>query len=183
MVDRPKILTAEDLMNLPTGMGERYELVEGELIRMSPAGGKHGAIANKIAGYIFLYLQKNPIGVGLTAETGYRTRGDDKTVRAPDYSFIRSEKIPAEGIPEGYLTIVPDLVVEVVSPHDKADEIDQKTQEWLNFGVPLVWVVYPKTHRILVFKQGETHVFKAEDTITGEAVLPDFRIRVDEFFT
>ena len=51
------------------------------------------------------------IGVGVTAETGFYTRGDNRTVHAPDYAFIRRGKIPADG----QLDITPDLVVEVIS--------------------------------------------------------------------
>lgn len=180
----PKLFTDEDLRELPTGQGERYELVEGELRVMAAAGGKHGLVANSIAGEFYFYLKTHRSGVGVTAETGFYTRGDKLTVRAPDYAYIAKEKVAPEGLPDGYLNIVPDMVVEVISPHDRASDVDQKMQEWLNFGVQTVWVVYPNTERVFVYTRGEQSptVYTADDTITGGRVLPDFAVPVNVFF-
>ena len=179
-----RVWTDADLFALPTGKGERYELVEGELRIMAPPGGKHGQVADAISGEFYLYLKTHRTGVGVTAETGFYTRGDTHTVRAPDYAYISGEKVPAGGLPEGYLDIAPDLVVEVISPHDRAEDVDQKTQEWLAFGARIVWVVYPTTGRIFVYAQGERSptVYGREDTITGGDVLPGFSVAVGTFF-
>lgn len=177
-------LTDADLLALPRGQGERYELVEGELRVMTPAGGRHGQIVDTISGEFYLFLKAHRLGIGVTAETGFYTRGDNRTVRAPDYAFIRAEQVPAEGLPEGYLDIPPDLVVEVISPHDRAEAIDQKIEEWLAFGVRAVWVVYPRTERVFVFTQDDPRpsIFTREDTLTGGAVLPGFAVTVQTFF-
>ena len=179
-----RVWTDADLLALPTGMGERYELIEGELQVMAAAGGKHGKVASTISGEFYLHLKAHQSGVGVTAETGFYTRGDTQTVRAPDYAYIRKEKVPSAGLPDGYLNIVPDLVVEVISPTDRAGEVDQKTQEWLDFGVEIVWVVYPTTERVFVYTRGERSpaLFTREDTITGGRVLPDFAVPVRTFF-
>lgn len=176
--------TDTDLAALPTGQGERYELVEGELRVMAPAGGKHGQVADAISGEFYLFLKAHKAGIGVTAETGFYTRGDTQTVRAPDYAYIPKEKIPAAGLPEGYLSLVPGLVVEVISPSDRASDVDEKTQEWLAFGVEIVWVVYPNTARIFVYRQGERSpvVFTRDDTIDGGTVLPGFSVPVKTFF-
>ena len=177
-------MTAEDLASLPSGMGKRYELVEGELVEMAAAGGKHGHVAGNFLGRVFAYLENNPIGQVLTAETGFYTRGDENTVRAPDMAFIRSEQIPESGIPDGYLHIIPDLVVEVVSPTDRAAEVEQKVQEWLTFGVRLVWVAYPSTQRVMAYQAGLTNVaiLNERDALDGRDVLPGFSQKAGVFF-
>jgi Uma2 family endonuclease len=181
---RTRPMTADDLLALPSGMGQRYELIEGELMVTAAAGGRHGAIAQKVAGEMYVYLQNNPIGILLAAETGFYTRGDENTVRAPDLAFIRNEKIPPEGISDSYLHIVPDLVLEVVSPNDRAGEVDDKIQEWLNFGAPVVWVAYPSSSRMMVYRKGEANavILNAGDTLDGGSVLPGFQRVVTDFF-
>jgi Uma2 family endonuclease len=179
-----RLWTDTDLRELPTGQGERYELVEGELRVMAAAGGKHGLVANNIAGEFYTYLKAHQLGVGVTAETGFYTRGDNHTVRAPDYAYIAAAQVPPDGLPEGYLNVVPELVVEVVSPHDRAGEVDEKIQEWLAFGVQVVWVVYPNTERVFVYTRGQASptVYRADDTITGGDALPGFAVAVSVFF-
>lgn len=179
-----KTFTDADLLNLPMGMGERYELIDGELFTMPPAGNEHGFVADVISGEVYIYLKQNKIGIGLAAETGFYTRGDKRTVRAPDYAFVTQEKIPEDGLPKGFSDIVPDLVVEVVSPGDSASYMEQKTLEWLEFGVRLVWVIYPDSLRVHVYQQGERNpvILSAEDTLTGGDVLPGFELNVRALF-
>jgi Uma2 family endonuclease len=179
-----KVFTADDLLALPMGMGQRYELIEGELLTMAPAGNEHGFVAGAVFGKVFMYLQTTDIGVGLAAETGFYTRGDKSTVRTPDYAFLTHQKIPEDGLPKGFSDIVPDLVAEVVSPNDSASYVEQKTLEWLAFGVRLVWVIYPDSQRVHVYQQGERNpvILTAEDTLTGGDVLPGFKLPVRNLF-
>lgn len=184
MSDKLQDMLAADLRQLASDNGERYELIEGELITMAPAGNQHGAIASTLGGEIYLYLKQNPLGKGLAAETGFLTRGDSRTVRAPDYAFIPHDRIPKDGLPDGFSQIVPALVAEVVSPHDSADYVERKIHEWLAFGVGLVWVIYPKTQHVHVYHgESATHrLLTAEDTLDGEDILPNFRLPVRVIF-
>lgn len=179
-----RTITADELLAMPGGHGERYELIEGELIVTAAAGGEHGKIALAFAGELYVYLKDHPIGILVAAETGFYTRSDDRTVRAPDLAFIRSEMIPSEGISKGYLRIAPDLVLEVVSPNDRAAGVDEKVLEWLSFGVKEVWVAYPTTKRIMIYRQGSDSavILNAGDQIDGGGILPGFERAIDLFF-
>src|SRR5512141_1816821 len=109
---QPKtVLTGTDLLDLPMGMGQRYERIEGELITIPPAGYRHGVFALQIGFLLKNYTVQHKAGTVCGAETGFYTRGDDKTVRAPDVAFISYAKLPAGPLPEGFLRIAPDLVV------------------------------------------------------------------------
>ena len=176
-------LTATDLAELPSGMGQRFELIEGELITMPPAGNLHGAVSGYLHGELYVHVRQHKLGKLLSAETGFYTRGDERTVRAPDIAYIPSERIPKDGLPEGFSSIVPALVVEVVSPHDRAAEIEAKVEEWLTFGVSLVWVVYPKTAHVVVYHQDRTSItLKDDDLLDGEDVLSGFSLPIRSIF-
>ena len=179
-----RTMTADELLAMPRGRGERYELIEGELIVTAAAGGKHGVIIGNFSIELGAFLKQNPLGYLVGSETGFYTRRDDRSVRAPDLAFISRERVPSGDFESGYLRIAPDLVVEVVSPNDRAAEVDEKVREWLDFGVKEVWVAYPNTKRIMIYRQGagSAVILNATDQIEGGAVLPGFEREVGLFF-
>ncbi|MCS6872941.1 MAG: Uma2 family endonuclease, partial [Anaerolineae bacterium] len=96
---------------------------------------------------------------------------------------IRAEKVPPEGIPSSFLSIVPDLVVEVVSPGDRSADIAAKVAEWLAFGVETVWIVYPSERTVHVHRQSDTsQVLSGEDLLEGSGVLTGFSVPVRAIF-
>jgi Uma2 family endonuclease len=183
MVTKSGLMTGEDLLKLPMGQGERYELVEGELRIMSPAGGTPGQVASRINYQIHLHVQANKLGETFAAETGFYLRRNPDTVRAPDVAFLAKDRVPPEGLPDGFVPVVPDLVVAVVSPFDTASEVEDKTAAWLKAGVKVVWVVYPSSRRVLVHTApDEIRVFLEDDILDGGKVLPGFQTPVRSWF-
>ena len=117
--------TAEQLLQLPRGK-MRYELVKGELLTMSPSGSEHGVVTIQLSALIAQFVAATGAGLPFGAETGFLIERNPDTVRAPDFAFIRRERIPPGGLPKGYWPGAPDLAVEVVSPNDTAREVDDK---------------------------------------------------------
>ncbi|MDA0748345.1 MAG: Uma2 family endonuclease [bacterium] len=93
----------------------RCELVEGEIIHMSPAGGRHGELANRMATLLSNYVWSKKLGKVYAAETGFYVRRNPDTVRAPDAMFVSNERVAQIGNPVKYLEVSPDLAVEVLS--------------------------------------------------------------------
>jgi len=175
-------MNAEDLFRLPDD-GKRRELVEGEIREMAPAGARYGDTAAALTILLGQYVRENRLGKLLAAETGYRISRDPDTVRAPDVSLVARDRIPPEGVPEGYWNLAPDLVAEVVSPNDTAAEVQSKVQMWLESGVRLVWVVYPNTRSVVVYESlKEITTLTTEDALSGGTVVPGFECRVSEIF-
>jgi Uma2 family endonuclease len=175
-------LTAHELAQLPND-GRRYELVRGELRVMTPAGFRHGRIANTIAYLLTQHVRQHSLGVVCAAETGFRLQEDPDTVRAADAAFVAQTRIPSEEELEGYVSIAPDLVVEVVSPSDAAPEVHSKAIDWLTAGCRLVWVVYPGAQTVTEYRSlQEVQILTAEGTLDGGDVLPGFRHPVREIF-
>lgn len=81
------IQTAEDLFEMPED-GFRYELVQGVLRKMSPAGGEHGEISLFLGGHLMLHVRKHRLGAAYGAETGFKIRTNPDTVLAPDVAFV-----------------------------------------------------------------------------------------------
>ena len=109
-----------------------------------------GLESSEIAGQnyriVVLFLRGRSLGRFFPPDAGYQCFMDDPNkVLRPDASFIRSGRLPGNKTPKGWGRIAPDLVVEVVSPNDIADDVEEKVSVWLNAGVALVWVVYPTT--------------------------------------
>src|SRR4051794_23065726 len=94
-------MTAEELLRL-TDDGKRYELLEGELREIAPAGARHGRIAARLTSLLDQHITTERRGIVLAAETGVRISRNSDTVLAPDVSFVARESIPSEGPPEGY---------------------------------------------------------------------------------
>ena len=79
--------------------------------------------------------------------------------------------------------VVPDLAIEVVSPHDLADDLVEKTLEYFQSGVRLVWVVYPRHRRIYVYDgPGSVRVLQDSDALDGGKVLPGFSLPLSQLF-
>lgn len=109
--------------------------------------------------------------------------GAPDKIRRPDVSCILRDRLPLERLSEGYVETAPDLVVEVVSPNDLAYEVKEKVQEYLGAGVRLVWVVYPPSRTVHVYRlEGAVTVLGADQELSGESVLAGFSCRVGDLF-
>lgn len=79
------------------------------------------------------------------------------------------------------MKVVPDLVVEVVSPNDLFHDVEEKVAEYLTAGVQLVWVVDPIAKMAYVHRQdASSDRVLANDTLSGEDVLPGFECRITD---
>jgi len=175
-------MTAEELIELPAD-DYKYELVEGELIRMPPSGGEHGKLAARLTRLLDEYVEAHDLGTVSTAGAGFILRRTPDTVRAPDASFIAKDRIPTTGIPKSYWPFAPDLAVEVVSPGDRFDEVQTKVADYLTAGTRLVWVVNPTTRTVFVHRSARNvQALAEEDELSGEDVLPGFRCPVRRVF-
>lgn len=176
-------MTADELF-LMKDDGFRYDLVKGELRKMSPAGSEHGAIIIRLTVALGQYVEENDLGEVFAAETGFKLASNPDTVLGPDLAFVCNEKIPPTGIPVKFWPGAPDLAVEVISPGNTRREIEEKIEEYLASGVPLVWIVSPKHRTVTVHKANVEPVILAEsDTLDGENVLPGFHYDIARLFT
>jgi Uma2 family endonuclease len=173
------ILTADELLylHLPD---KQTELVRGKLIVRDPPGYRHGVVASKIARLIANHVHDHSLGIVVAAETGFKLFSNPDTVRAPDAGFLSHDRAP-DPPPVGYPSLAPDLVVEVLSPSDRAGEVQSKVSDWLNAGSRLVWVLDPGRRRAIIYRaDGSVDVLRERDALDGEDVLPGFSCSLAE---
>jgi Uma2 family endonuclease len=177
------VVTADELLALPAGMGKRYELVAGELRATSPSGWRHGVVVDNVEFLIGSFIRQHHLGRGFGAETGFLLKRDPDTVRAPDFAFIAKEHFPVAEPKEAFWPGAPDLAVEVLSPGDTMGEVDEKIEEWLAAGCAAVWVVDPKLQTVTIYQSPTNVQLKtAGDTLVGDPVVPGFSCPVHEIF-
>jgi Uma2 family endonuclease len=175
-------VTADELLHMPDD-GFRYELVQGELRRMNPAGNVHGRVAMSVAWRLAQYVDENRLGTVYAAETGFTLSTDPDTVRAPDVAFVSRARVEAVGEVEGFWPEAPDLAVEVISPGDSYTDVEEKVFAWLEAGTKMVVVINPRQRSATVYKSPSDITALAEaDVLAGGDVVPGFELAVREIF-
>lgn len=176
-------VTAADLLALPTGMGQRHELVLGELRVMSPSGWRHGNVVSNLHGLLAPFVRQHNLGMMFGAETGFRLARNPDTVRAPDCAFISKQHLPDVMPQESFWPGAPDLAVEVLSPNDRTGEVDEKIEAWLESGTQAVWIVDPNLQTVTIYESGNRVSVKAAgQTLDGDSLVPGFSCSIDDLF-
>ena len=174
-------MTAEQLIRDPEREG-RFELVRGELRERTVPNYRHGRVASRSNRVIGGFVDERRLG-DLLAEGGFVFGRDPDTVFLPDLSFVRADRVPPLDQQQGYPDLVPDFVVEVLSPSNTAIETAEKIRIYLETGVRLVWLLNPRQRSVTVHTPD--HVARTlfeRDTLDGGDVLPGFSVRVGDLF-
>ncbi len=163
--------------------GLRRELVRGVLFTMNPSNRVHGAVVGEITWPLGKHIRQHDLGTLFGAGTGFLLERNPDTVRAPDVAFVRKERIEQTAKSGPFFAGPPDLAVEVLSPGDRATEVNRKTADWLRHGAQVVWVVDPERATVCVHRlEDRPQVLSAPDTLREADLLPGFEVRVDAFF-
>jgi Uma2 family endonuclease len=172
-----RLYTVEDVEQSPPD-GE-WELIDGELVPMSPASFESSSLGFRIGRIIGNFVDAHDLGAMTGADGGFVIFPDRQTIRVPDVGFIRKHRIPPEEEQDRFARLAPDLAVEVLSPSDRMASALGKVSMYLEAGVALVWLVDPVKRTIIVFAGDDNPVtLGEEDTLAGGNVLPGFSIRV-----
>ena len=134
----------------------------------------------KIAFLLMTYVARHSLGSIGSAETGFLIDTDPDSVRVPDVGFVARERTQST---THFFRGAPDLAVEVVSPSDRAAEVEEKVRDWLAAGTRLVWVADPATRTVVAHRAGSSpRSFGAGDSVPGEDVVPGFALSVSDAF-
>ncbi|MFN8449569.1 MAG: Uma2 family endonuclease [Anaerolineae bacterium] len=187
MTVQEKLYTVEEfweIAHLPENDEKRLELVEGVIYAMPPAGGEHGENSANLLISLGVYIRQHNLGHVTAAETGYILFANEEgkpTVRAPDVGYISYERMPGR-LPAKYIPLPPDLAIEVVSPNDKAEDIEAKISDYLRAGVRMVVFFYPASKTANVYKGNDIARLSGDDVLDFGDVLPGFSLRLSDVF-
>jgi Uma2 family endonuclease len=172
-----------DFVHRPENADRNFELVRGEVVEMTRPGKRHGFVCANVVIILGSYARQRQKGYVCSNDTGVVVERDPDTVRGPDVLFFEDAE-SFEEIDRKWGDQPPRLAVEVLSPNDSVGETNERIQDQLNLGTPLVWLLDPESHTVTVYRPGKQHyVLREDDVLSGEEVLPDFKCKVRDFFT
>src|SRR5437763_1570641 len=119
-------MTADEFLHAQFEPGTRHELIRGEVRELAVPARKHGRVAMKAGRRIGDVVDAHNLGEVYAAQTGFAIEHNPDTVRCPDVSSLRSDRLAASD-EEKFLPFAPDLAVEVISLGDRPDEVAEKT--------------------------------------------------------
>ncbi|MDQ3694175.1 MAG: Uma2 family endonuclease [Chloroflexota bacterium] len=161
----------------------QWEIINGELIEMPPAGGRHSRIGMEIGGALLPFVKPRRLGLVYNADAGFILAEDPLLLRAPDVSFVRTERLPPDHDDGGYLHVAPDLAVEIISKFDRPVAVLAKAVSWLEAGVSLVWVVAPASQTVTVIStERDPRTLTVDETLDGGAIVPGFTLPLRDIF-
>jgi Uma2 family endonuclease len=164
---------------------ELYEVIDGIRVRTPPMGVFAVWIASRLGRFLGQFADEK-LG-RVIIEALFHLPAPVNRDRRPDIAFVSYERWAKDRpMPQtdNAWDVVPNLTTEVVSPTDKADEIELKITEYFRAGVELVWVVYPMQGKIYVHSSPTqiTALTRAE-VLDGGTVVPGFKLALAELFT
>jgi Uma2 family endonuclease len=159
------------------------ELVRGEIIEMTRPGARHGRLCVKISSLLENWSTRSGGYCILSNDPGVLTERNPDSVRGPDVLAIQTSRLPGGKLPTGWLTVAPDLIVEVLSPTDQWPAVLEKVTEFLRAGVQEAWVVDPEQQTVHVFRADVSpRIVHRGETLASEPLLPGFAVAAEQLF-
>lgn len=175
------LLTAEEFVK--EYENKHAELVEGVVKELTMPFAKHGYICMEIGALIRNHVKTNDLGRVMGHDSFVKTRSNPDSVRGPNISYYSFERLPKGEIPEGLLSVPPDLVVKVRSPSDGWSEMFIKVGEYISVGVRAVVILDPATKTASVYREDILQqTFRVDEELIIPEVLPSFAVMVRRFF-
>ncbi|MDQ3692696.1 MAG: Uma2 family endonuclease [Chloroflexota bacterium] len=162
---------------------ERYELIQGELVPMSPTSHLHGVLVFRLAMYLGNYIDQRRSGTAAAGEPGVVIERDPDTVLAPDAFVMLSASGSLADTPPGFARTMPDLVVEVFSDSDRWPQARRKIALYFAAGIPHAWIVHPTDRSVAWMRaDGRQTILTGSEVLDGGDLLPGFRLPLDTLF-
>jgi len=182
----PRLMTTEEFLALPDDGVERW-LINGQLRErsMTYRNRWHSRTLTCVAYVLESWLrqQPEPRGLVLSGDAGFRLRRDPDSVVGIDVAYISAEIASHEFQETTLIEGVPVLAIEILSPSNTVEDIDEKLDSYLQAGVPLVWLIDPHFRTVTIYRPGQPpEMVNVHQEISADPHLPGFRVPVAQLF-
>ncbi|QDT39533.1 Uma2 family endonuclease [Stratiformator vulcanicus] len=182
----PKRMTIEEFLALPEDDSVDRMLIRGELIElpMTRRNKRHSKSISRICHLLESWLESRPEPRGEVfggeAGVNFDEIGSSFGV---DVVYFDAATLAQQADDETYLTGVPTLVVEILSPSDSHQYVEAKVKDYLAAGVTLIWVVDPAFRSVTIFEPNTPpRMVSGNGEVSCEPQLPGFAVPVSKFF-
>ncbi|MGI8913980.1 MAG: Uma2 family endonuclease [Chloroflexota bacterium] len=177
MLPPTKRYTVDDLTTFPND-GRLRELVDGRIVEWDVPSRQHCTLDALLSAELVQFVRAHRLGTVATGEAMVRIHGSVHHARGSDIEFCRRGRVSREDSRAPFALTVPDFVIEIISPSDRADLVLEKIHDWLQAGVQILWYVDPETGNTAVYQGDRVSFVTADETLDGGEVEPGFQIRL-----
>ena len=185
VVDVP-LMTTEELLAMPRNGVERW-LIHGQLREkpMTVRNRFHSRIMVRLSHVLESWreCQPEPRGEVLCGEAGCRLSRNPDTTVGIDVVYIAANLAMQESDETTLIDGVPTLIIEILSPSDTIEAIEEKIDIYQKAGVPLIWIIDPHDRTVTIYRlNAQPELVNIHQELSGEPFLPGFRIQVAQIF-
>jgi len=160
-----------------------YEIEYGRRVEV-PMSVASTVASSRMFRYLDAYAETHRAGWAVSECLFILDAGRDLR-RRPDVAFVSVQRWPLDKpLPAtGDWPVVPDLAIEVLSPHDRFEKMVQKLREYFACGVRQVWVVMPLQRQVYIYSSPtQVRILGEAEELDGGEVVPGFRLKLGEYF-
>lgn len=180
--DSRMALTVEDLQKLQSEHPDcKMELVDGEIIVMSPSGYESDEVAFRFGAKLFPYVDERRLGRVTGSSAGFVLPNATEDVRAPDVSFVLAERLRRS--PKSFAQLAPDLMVEVKSPTDSIAKLESKIESFLDLGTQVGILINPDERTVKLYRSDQAAVTLQDGEILSVPdLLPGWEVSISQLW-
>jgi Uma2 family endonuclease len=160
-----------------------WEVVNDELQEAEPMSTVANILAARLCERLMVFNAVNRQGE-VVVETLFVLRSRPRLHRRPDVAFVSRQRWDGvEADESAAWAVVPDLAVEVISPSNLAEDVEDKLDEYFAAGVRRVWVIYPRSRKLHDHTSPTTCTrIPVDGVVDGGDILPGFQFQLAELF-
>jgi Uma2 family endonuclease len=182
-VRQPALITADEFeafLAQPENQDRNFELIDGVIVEKAMPTEEHSIVVGLLSYFLAGYALSHGLGIP-GPERRIRLPEHLRNTRQPDLAMSLDANRPLVKV--GASPVMADVIAEVKSPTDKLGELREKARFYIANGAKLVWVLYPATKRIEVYRpEMPVLTLNADDALDGYDVLPGFSVAVRQLF-
>ncbi|MCY4020338.1 MAG: Uma2 family endonuclease [Chloroflexi bacterium] len=174
-----------ELMRQPEFADKRFYLISGVMYEMPPVKRRHSKLSVTISSILLNVVDEGRLDEVHT-EIGCYPQGDRRTLFAPDVAYFSHASLSQQPEDE-FLSVMPDLAIEIASPSDSLAQLRRKAAIYLDNGSSLVWIVLPAEKGVDVCHSAagsrlDIEFVGQDGKLSGDDVLPGFELEMTRLF-